>query len=61
MEIGGFISIGLGAMMLVAFSLSDELAVFYPGYTPLVLGAITVVAGLVLLFFGEARQKKKVR
>ena len=59
MEIGGFISIGLGAMMLVAFSLSDELAVFYPGYTPLVLGAIMIGAGLVLLFVGEAKQKRK--
>jgi hypothetical protein len=59
METGGCISIGLGAMMLVAFSLSTELAFFFPGYTPLALGAIMVVAGLVLLFVGEAKQKKR--
>jgi hypothetical protein len=61
MEIAGFISIGLGAMMLLAFSLSDELAVFFPGYTPLILGAIMVIAGLVLLFVCELIRKKRIR
>jgi hypothetical protein len=50
MEIAGFISIGVGAMTLLAFSLSNELAVFFPGYTPLVLGAIMLIAGLLLVW-----------
>jgi hypothetical protein len=53
--------IGLGATALVAFSLSGELSVFFTGYTPSVLGAIMVIAGLVLLFVSEVMQKNRLR
>jgi hypothetical protein len=58
MEIIGLISIGLGAMTLLAFSLSGELAAFFPGYAPLVVGGILVIAGLALVFVSEVKQKK---
>jgi hypothetical protein len=58
MEIAGLVSIGVGAVTLLAFSLSGELAAFFPGYVPLILGGILVIVGVALLFAGEVRQKK---
>jgi uncharacterized protein YjeT (DUF2065 family) len=59
MEIAGFIMLMLGAMMLVMLWLHDAFAVFISGDTLLIFGAILVVAGLVVLFVCNVRQKRR--
>ena len=58
MEIGGFILLVSGAVLLFAFSLSADLEAFFSGDTALILGAIMVIVGLVLLYLCEVKRKK---
>ena len=58
MEIAGFILLMLGVVLLLAFSLSADLAAFVSGNTPLIIGASMVIAGLVLLYLCEPKRKK---
>lgn len=57
MELAGFILLMLGALLLLAFSLSADLAAFVSGNNTLIIGASMVVAGLVLLYLCDVKQK----
>jgi hypothetical protein len=47
-----------GAVILFAFTISVDFSAITPRYTGFVIGAIMVVAGLVMLYCCEMKQTK---
>jgi predicted tellurium resistance membrane protein TerC len=58
MERAAFILLIVGAVMLFAFTLSVDFSAITQGYSAFVIGAVMVIAGLVMLYRCEMKRTK---
>jgi uncharacterized membrane protein HdeD (DUF308 family) len=58
MERAAFILLIVGAVMLFAFTLSVDFSAITLGYSAFLIGAVMVIAGLVMLYRCEMKRTK---